>query len=88
MYQPSFPYFLFNLCSKTLYLQILDFIKPACLPTTVKQLSQTYVGENLTVTGWGRTEFDYKSDAKLKVLVCMIKISKLLYKTSFRNMYN
>ncbi|KAB0800596.1 hypothetical protein PPYR_06336 [Photinus pyralis] len=44
------------------------FIKPICLPTSEK-LQGNYVGINMTVAGWGKTETKSESKVKLKLQV-------------------
>lgn len=46
-----------------------DYIKPICLPTSVEELKKTYLGQQLFVAGWGKTENRSESNIKLKVKV-------------------
>uniref|UniRef100_A0A1Y1L107 CLIP domain-containing serine protease n=1 Tax=Photinus pyralis TaxID=7054 RepID=A0A1Y1L107_PHOPY len=48
--------------------QFTTFIKPICLPTSEK-LQGNYVGINMTVAGWGKTETKSESKVKLKLQV-------------------
>ncbi|XP_063907888.1 serine protease easter-like isoform X2 [Zophobas morio] len=45
---------------------INDYIMPICLPTEDGELSKSYVGERLAVSGWGFTENMANSVVKLK----------------------
>ncbi|XP_063908409.1 melanization protease 1-like [Zophobas morio] len=54
-----------------------DFIKPVCLPTTVEELYRSYVGQKVTVAGWGRTGINYYNDESLlKAEVPVVNASK------------
>ncbi|KAF2890882.1 hypothetical protein ILUMI_15291, partial [Ignelater luminosus] len=44
-----------------------NFIKPICLPLAEDLRSKNYIGQKLTVAGWGRTENRSQSTVKLKV---------------------
>nr|QFZ95602.1 serine protease 3 [Lasioderma serricorne] len=44
-----------------------EFIKPICVPTTRNELQRNFIGDNLTVAGWGRTETRFESNVLLKV---------------------
>jgi len=46
-----------------------DYVKPICVPTTSEQLNSKYVGTNMTVAGWGKTETRSESNLKLKLEV-------------------
>lgn len=45
---------------------VLDFIKPICLPLPSEQAN---INDELSVSGWGKTETGYNSPIKLKVSV-------------------
>ncbi|XP_066996926.1 phenoloxidase-activating enzyme 1 isoform X2 [Anabrus simplex] len=51
-----------------------EYIKPICLPVTETLLRELRVGENLTVSGWGRTENRSFSPVKLKVNVPLVSL--------------
>ncbi|KAK5647654.1 hypothetical protein RI129_002546 [Pyrocoelia pectoralis] len=46
-----------------------NFIKPICLPTSEGLLHRNFVGTNMTVAGWGKTETRSESKTKLKLQV-------------------
>lgn len=46
-----------------------DFIKPICLPTDDAFKTRDYSKDRFSVAGWGKTEFESKSDRKQKVNV-------------------
>ena len=55
---------------KTSNIFVPDFIKPVCLPTTVKDVYRSYRGENnVIVAGWGLTETGKYSKVLLKANV-------------------
>ncbi|KAF2905284.1 hypothetical protein ILUMI_00878 [Ignelater luminosus] len=47
--------------------EFTDFIQPICLPLTQRLKNEYYIGQTMTVIGWGRTETRSQSDIKLKV---------------------
>ncbi|KAF2905285.1 hypothetical protein ILUMI_00879 [Ignelater luminosus] len=49
-----------------------SYIKPICLPLSQELRNKYYVGENLTVAGWGKTETRSQSNVKLKAQVPVI----------------
>jgi hypothetical protein len=53
-------------------LEFTDWIGPACLPT---KSARQYIGQDLTVSGWGYISHDEKETNDLKV----IKDIKILY---------
>ncbi|KAJ3647406.1 hypothetical protein Zmor_019285 [Zophobas morio] len=54
-----------------------DFIKPVCLPTTVKDVYRSYRGENnVIVAGWGLTETEKYSKVLLKANVPIVSSTK------------
>ncbi|XP_044265791.1 serine protease easter-like [Tribolium madens] len=63
-----------------------DFIKPICLPNTIDEITKSYVGQKLIVTGWGKTETSKNSNIKLKVKVPVKKLSEC--ELGFKNAYN
>ncbi|KAF2895319.1 hypothetical protein ILUMI_10857 [Ignelater luminosus] len=46
---------------------LTDWIKPICVPTTAALLNDKYSGVNMTVAGWGKTESRSESNVKLKL---------------------
>lgn len=46
-----------------------DFIAPICLPINSDVRNNNFVGQSLTVAGWGKTETENTSKFKLKVNV-------------------
>lgn len=45
------------------------FIKPICLPFASALRQKSHVAEKFEVAGWGRTEYDTRSNVKLRVSV-------------------
>lgn len=45
------------------------FIKPICLPFASTLRHKSHINERFDVAGWGRTEFDSRSNVKLRVTV-------------------
>ncbi|XP_013184392.2 CLIP domain-containing serine protease HP8 isoform X2 [Amyelois transitella] len=52
--------------------QFNDFVKPICLPTDSGLKRNTFVGIDMEVAGWGKTETRSESDVKLKVRVPVV----------------
>lgn len=53
--------------------QFTDFIQPICLPTSSERAS---IGQQLWVSGWGRTEYANSSPVKLKVKLPIVSNSQ------------
>ncbi|CAH2045487.1 unnamed protein product, partial [Iphiclides podalirius] len=49
-----------------------DFIRPICLPLTKEQQTNSYVGYDMEVAGWGKTETKTMSEVKLKAIVPVV----------------
>ncbi|XP_039492941.1 melanization protease 1 [Drosophila santomea] len=46
--------------------QYSDFILPVCLPTLASHRNNIFLGRKVVVAGWGRTEYNFTSNIKLK----------------------
>ncbi|EDW95637.1 melanization protease 1 [Drosophila yakuba] len=46
--------------------QYSDFILPVCLPTLPSHRNNIFLGRKVVVAGWGRTEYNFTSNIKLK----------------------
>ncbi|RZC14238.1 uncharacterized protein BDFB_008011, partial [Asbolus verrucosus] len=53
-----------------------DYVKPICLPITSDEMRKSYIGQNLFVAGWGKTENRSESNVKLKVQVPVKDLSE------------
>ncbi|KAM3962498.1 bzArgOEtase [Aphomia sociella] len=52
--------------------QFNDFVKPICLPVSNELKQNSFVGYDMEVAGWGKTETRSESDVKLKVRVPVV----------------
>ncbi|KAK7082524.1 hypothetical protein SK128_012282 [Halocaridina rubra] len=61
-----------------------DFIRPACLPFSFR--SEEFLGESLTVVGWGRTAFENRVTSKVPMQANVPVVERNRCISSYRNL--
>lgn len=60
---------LFFICNNSCF---SVYVAPICLPISYHDIKQNFVGKQLTVAGWGKTEYRSESNFKLKLNVSLL----------------